>query len=115
MLPVKAEQQRRTPKRGREFSRPFALASWSALAAASAFGSGDSAGRRARSDAPYHGQMHANRGCAVLCAPYGCATLRLACLEPLQSEASDFARVLQVELVFNVRTVCLYGLWTEIQ
>ena len=36
-------------------------------------------------------------------------------LQPLQSEAGDFARVLQVELVFDVRSVRFHGLRAEIQ
>ena len=41
--------------------------------------------------------------------------LRAASLQPLQSEAGDLARVLQVEFVFDVRSVGLHGLWAEIQ
>ena len=54
-------------------------------------------------------------GRAVLCAPFGCAGLRPAGLQPLQSEAGDFARVFQIELVFDVRSVRFHGLWAEIQ
>jgi len=40
---------------------------------------------------------------------------RPARLEPLQSEAGNFARVLQIEFVFDVRPVCLHRLWAEMQ
>ena len=54
-------------------------------------------------------------GRAVLWAPLGRILLRAAGLQPLQSEAGDFARVFQVELVFDVRSVRLHRFWTEIQ
>ena len=54
-------------------------------------------------------------GRAVLCAPLGRILLRAAGLQPLQSEAGDFARVFQVELVFDVRSVRLHRFGTEIQ
>ena len=41
--------------------------------------------------------------------------LRPAGLQPLQSEAGDFARVFQIEFVFDVRSVRFHGLWAEIQ
>src|SRR3954465_15418601 len=36
-------------------------------------------------------------------------------LEPLESEAGDFARIFEIELVLDVRAVCLHCLWTEMQ
>ena len=45
----------------------------------------------------------------------GRVTLCAAGLEPLQGEAGDFARVFQVELVFDVCAVCLYGFGAEMQ
>ena len=57
-------------------------------------------------------------GCAVLLREHVwlCyAFLRPAGLQPLQGEAGDFARVFQVELVFDVRSVRFHGLRAEIQ
>ncbi len=41
--------------------------------------------------------------------------LRPAGLQPLQGEAGDFARVFQIEFVFDVRSVRFHGLRAEIQ
>jgi hypothetical protein len=43
----------------------------------------------------------------------GCVALPIARLQPLQGEAGDFARVFQVEFVFDVRTVCLHRFRAE--
>ena len=43
------------------------------------------------------------------------ATSRPARLEPLQGEAGDFARVFQIEFVFDVCPVRFHGLWAEMQ
>jgi hypothetical protein len=43
------------------------------------------------------------------------ARSRLARLQPLQGEAGDFARVLQIQFVFDVRPVSFHGLGTEMQ
>src|SRR5215469_17466061 len=34
---------------------------------------------------------------------------------PLESKASDFARIFQVQFVFDVRPVGFHGLWTDMQ
>ena len=80
-------------------------------------------GRRLTVEAGAHGvtrpttdQMHAHQlECAVLCATFSCVLLRPAGLQPLQSEAGDFARVFQIEFVFDVRSVRLHGLRAEMQ
>ena len=36
-------------------------------------------------------------------------------LEPLKGEAGDFARIFQVQLVFDVRAMCFHRFGTEMQ
>ena len=38
-----------------------------------------------------------------------------ACLQPLQGEAGDFARVFQVEFIFDVRPVCFHRFGAQMQ
>ena len=45
----------------------------------------------------------------------GCATLRLARAEPLQGEARHFARVFQIQFVFDVRPMGFHCLGAEMQ
>ena len=76
-----------------------------------------------RSEAGAHGvtrpstdQIHEHQVArAVLCAPLATPGLRPAGLQPLQGEAGDFARVFQIEFVFDVRSVRFHGLRAEIQ
>jgi acid phosphatase family membrane protein YuiD len=42
-------------------------------------------------------------------------TLPVARAQPLQGEAGDFARIFQVEFVFDVCTVCLHRFGAEVQ
>ena len=45
----------------------------------------------------------------------GCATLRFARAQPLEGEARDFARILQVKFVFDVRPMGFHCLGAEMQ
>jgi len=72
--------------------------------------------RRARSDAPLPlNHMRGQGYGAHSVAHRSVAALRAASLQPLQREAGDFARVFQVEFVFDVCAVCLHGLGAEMQ
>src|SRR6266568_5634460 len=44
-----------------------------------------------------------------------CGTLHPARIEPLKGEARDFARVFQIQFVFDMRSVGFHGFWAQMQ